>query len=152
MANPFPFSSGDVLTAANLNAIGDATAFTPSWTGLTVGNATEDWWYAIVNDTLIVQGFTTLGSTSSVTSSIRMTLPDSRTVNTSGFEDVGQATSRIGGTSYACVFRMNGTSEIYLETLVASGTYLTKSGSGTTSPATWGNGSIIRGSFAVVCS
>ena len=152
MANPFPFSSGDVLTAANMNAIGNATAFTPSWGGLTVGNAVEDWWYVIANDILLVQGVTTLGTTSSVTSAITMTLPDSRTSNTGNFEDVGQVTARIGGTSYACVFRMNGSSSVYLESQVASGTYLTKSASSSTVPGTWGNGSIIRGSFAVVCS
>ena len=148
----FPYSSGDVLTAADINAIGQKVSFTPSWTGLTIGNATEDWWYAIVQDVLLVQGFTTLGSTSSVTSSIRMTLPASRTMNTNGFEDLGQVTARIGGTSYACVFRANGTSEVYMETQIASGTYLTKSGSGSTTPATWGTGSIIRGSFAAVLS
>ena len=152
MANPFPFSGGAVLLASQLNEIGNATSFTPSWGGLTVGNAVEDWWYAIANDILIVQGVTTLGTTSSVTSAITMTLPDSRTSNSGNFEDVGQVTARIGGTSYACVFRMNGGSSVYLEAQVASGTYLTKAGSGSTTPATWGNGSIIRGSFAVVCS
>ncbi len=30
MANPFPFSSGDVLTAANLNSIGEWTSWSPA--------------------------------------------------------------------------------------------------------------------------
>jgi hypothetical protein len=36
MANPFPFVAGDILTAAELNGIGEAlTSFTPVWTAAT---------------------------------------------------------------------------------------------------------------------
>ena len=46
--------------------VGDAVAFTPSWTNLTPGNATESWHYVRVNDLLIVQGEIQFGSTSSI--------------------------------------------------------------------------------------
>ena len=75
MASPFPFTSGQVLTAAQLNSIGETTAFTPSWTNLTPGNATESWHYVRVNDLLIVAGRTLLGSTSSVSSLPLMDFP-----------------------------------------------------------------------------
>ncbi len=32
MANPFPFASGDVLTAADLNSIGEYSTYTPTFT------------------------------------------------------------------------------------------------------------------------
>jgi hypothetical protein len=45
MANPFPFTSGQVLTAAQMNSIGEAwTSFTPVWTSTgtqpAIGNGT----------------------------------------------------------------------------------------------------------------
>ena len=55
MANPFRFDSGDVLTAANLNAIGDWTAWTPTWTNLTIGNGTVTAVYAEVNEIVFYQ-------------------------------------------------------------------------------------------------
>jgi len=61
------FSSGDVLTAADLNGIATWTSFTPTWTNLTVGNGTYDWsLYSQVNDIVFFSIRFTLGSTSSV--------------------------------------------------------------------------------------
>ena len=72
------FSSGDVLTAADLNAIGTWTTFTPSWNNLTVGNATQDWSYCIINDFMVVTGTIVFGSTTAMGTSPSMTIPDSR--------------------------------------------------------------------------
>ena len=54
MANPFPFSVGAVLTAAQMNSIGEAgIAYTPTWTGTggtpTLGNGTLSGVYQQVN-------------------------------------------------------------------------------------------------------
>jgi len=67
MASPFPFTSGQVLTAAQLNSIGEATAFTPSWNNLTPGNAVESWHYVQVNEVVHFTGQTRIGSTTSIT-------------------------------------------------------------------------------------
>ena len=75
MANPFPFVAGTVLTAAEMNGIGEATTFTPTWTNLTVGNAVQDFKYTRVNNLVMVTGKITLGSTSSITGSVSMNLP-----------------------------------------------------------------------------
>ena len=75
MANPFNFSAGDVLTAANLNSIGDWTSWTPTWTDLTVGNATNLGAYAEVNELVFVTTKLTWGSTTSATSYFEHTLP-----------------------------------------------------------------------------
>ncbi len=76
MVNPFPFSSGDVLTAADLNDIGAWEDWTPSFTNLTLGNGVVEYArYAQVNKLVVAQMNVTLGSTSSVTGDIRVSLP-----------------------------------------------------------------------------
>ena len=55
MANPFDFSAGAVLTAAQLNQIGDFESWTPTWTNLTVGSATVQAQYAQVNELVFWQ-------------------------------------------------------------------------------------------------
>jgi len=73
MANPFPFTAGQVLTAAQLNGIGEAlTSFTPTWTGTStnpvLGNGQLLGQYTQVNKlvyaryTLIVGSTTTFGT------------------------------------------------------------------------------------------
>lgn len=76
MANPFPFTAGQVLTAAQLNGIGEAgVAYTPTWTNLTVGNAVQDFKYVQINKLVYVRGSIVLGTTSSVGTAPRFTFP-----------------------------------------------------------------------------
>jgi hypothetical protein len=73
MANPFPFSVGAVLTADQLNGIGEAyTSFTPAWTATTtnpvIGNGALTGAFTRVNKlvfaryTLVTGSTTTFGS------------------------------------------------------------------------------------------
>jgi len=83
MANPFPFVAGEVLTAADMNGIGETTSFTPTWTNLTVGNGTLNWaTYVRVQNLVFVQVQFTLGSTSAVTGNIYFNAPVSSSVGT----------------------------------------------------------------------
>jgi hypothetical protein len=77
MANPFPFVAGSVLTAAELNGIGEARLFRlhQHFTNYTRGNGTSIAYYMQVNKLVYVYVKETLGSTSSVTGVISMTLP-----------------------------------------------------------------------------
>ena len=75
MGSPFPFSAGDVLTAANMNSIGEWTAFTPTWFNITIGNATQKAYYAVVNEIVHVAGEFIFGSTTSFTGSIGFESP-----------------------------------------------------------------------------
>ena len=50
MANPFDFSAGATLTAAQLNQIGDYESWTPTLTNITIGNGTVNAHYAQVNE------------------------------------------------------------------------------------------------------
>ena len=71
MANPFDFSSGAVLTAAQLNQIGDMdTSETPSWNaGISVGNATQELAFAQVNEIVYFELEFAAGSSTTYSSS-----------------------------------------------------------------------------------
>ena len=68
MANPFPFVANTVLTAAQLNGIGEAwTSYTPVWTAATtnpaIGNGTISGKYCQVNKLVVARINVTFGST-----------------------------------------------------------------------------------------
>lgn len=68
MANPFPFVAGSVLTAAELNGIGEAwTSYTPVWTASTtnpdIGNGTILGKYCQVNKLVVARINVSFGST-----------------------------------------------------------------------------------------
>ena len=83
MANPFDFTAGAVLTAAQLNSIGDWTAYTPTWGGITLGSggaaATSDCHYAEVNGIVFLSGSLTFGSGTSITGNVSVTVPSGLT-------------------------------------------------------------------------
>ncbi len=67
MANPFPFSVGAVLTADQMNGIGEWTDYTPTWTATTtnptIGNGTIVGRYSRIQNLILVQFNITFGST-----------------------------------------------------------------------------------------
>src|SRR4029079_8516910 len=72
---PRTWVTGEIATAAQMNAeVRDAltgyqaawTYYTPTWTGLTVGNGTSSFQWTRAGKTAFVRGRFTLGSTSSV--------------------------------------------------------------------------------------
>ena len=87
MANPFPFVAASILTAAELNGIGEYTAYTPTFTNLTVGNGTVSFRYGRVNKFIHVIGRVTFGSTTSITGSVTATLPV--TASYDGLQTIG---------------------------------------------------------------
>lgn len=98
MATLGTFTAGQVLTAAELNAIGTYTAYTPTFTGLTVGNATLGFSYTQINKMVHVVGVMYFGSTTSISSTPTMSLPvnryssDLETLGTGYFGDTGTGT------------------------------------------------------------
>lgn len=66
MTNPFPFSSGDVLTAADMNAIGAWTDYTPALTASTnptLGTGSTTYGrYVQLNDLVIGTAYFAFGS------------------------------------------------------------------------------------------
>ena len=77
MANPFPFVAGDVLTAAELNAIGEAwISYTPTLTaGVTVTNTVQYAKYTQVNKIVFVSVALACTSAGTAGSPIYITLP-----------------------------------------------------------------------------
>ncbi len=75
------FAPGDVLTAANMNSIGDAwTAFTPTWTAATtnpaIGNGSFDCRYQQINKLVVAHYRVAFGSTTTYgTGQWRFSLP-----------------------------------------------------------------------------
>lgn len=85
MANPFPFTAGQVLTAAQMNGIGEATiAYTPTLGGITIGNGTVAAYYTRVNKIVYGSVYITLGSTSAITTTVTFTLPVTAAANSAG--------------------------------------------------------------------
>ena len=76
MANPFDFSAGAVLTAAQLNQIGDYESWTPTLTNITLGNGTVNAHYAQVNEFVHFEIEFEMGSTTSLsTTSMGFSVP-----------------------------------------------------------------------------
>ena len=90
MANPFPFVSGAVLEAAQLNGIGEAwTSYTPTVTqGVAITKTVSYAKYARVNKTVIVSVSLALTSAGTAANVISVTLPLT-CLNTSSFTTIG---------------------------------------------------------------
>jgi|DEB0MinimDraft_6_1074348.scaffolds.fasta_scaffold124635_1 hypothetical protein len=137
MASPFPFTSGQVLTAAQLNSIGEWTAYTPSTTGLTIGNGTLTGRYAQVNDLVFFNVSFVMGSTSAVTGNVSFSLPVTR-VNTGVAGANGYYADT--GTSYDIPAVCNmGATAVNLRVMTANSTYVTTQLISATVPFTWAN-------------
>ena len=144
MANPFDFSSGAVLTAAQLNAIGDYTAFTPNWSNVTVGSgATNAGFYAEVNECVFFEIGLVLGTSSSISGSVYFSVPvgtAASTINTWG--PIGTAVCiDTSGAVYSHVLLTLVGQLIILHVLSTSGTYGTRAlNVNATRPFTWADG------------
>jgi hypothetical protein len=139
MANPFPFVAGQVLTAAQMNGIGEAAVtFTPTFTGYTRGNGTSVAYYMQVNKLVYIYVKETLGSTSSVTGRIRITLP----VTASRVEAIQLGRSRIedvGITNFVGTTLPDSTTTVDLFADLTGGTYTEIGSTSATVPMTWVN-------------
>jgi hypothetical protein len=136
MANPFPFSSGAVLTAAELNAVGEWTDYTPtttSWTGSFEYSKTIR-----IGELVIWKGrFDTDGAQSGT---LTMTLP---------YSDGGLTRGGSGGSGIA--YDASADNSFAASPYVASGNLQfiesqanNQTAINSTSPFTWANGDSIR--------
>ena len=122
------FSAGQILGAADMNAIATWTAFTPSFTGVTAGTgASNTGQYCLVNKVLFIRVRYTLGTGGSFTNPV-MTLPASKVATgspTSTWTNSIQAiVVDFGVTSYPLTVFLGSTTTINFFAQTASGTYL----------------------------
>lgn len=148
MTNPFPFTAGDVLNAADLNAIGETETWMPTFqSGVTVGNGTLSGYYQRVNDFVIVQGSFELGSTSAITGDVRVTVP----VAASDFYGLSVGTTvqflDVSTTTYwSGSGRVYGASAVRLRALLrdTGNNYVAAKPISSTAPFTWATGDRIN--------
>ena len=138
------FTAGDVLAAADLNAIGTWASFTPSFSNFTLGNGTVDYSrYSRINDVVHVELLVTLGSTSSMSTLPTFTVP----VSTSKTQlTVGVGRARVGGSFYwTYPYMISNECGMYL--VGASSTYGTRQTIGASTPTSWGSSDDFQLSF-----
>lgn len=139
MANPFPFVANTVLTAAQLNGIGEQTSFTPSIVGLTLGNGTKTGVYVQINKLIWFKVRVVFGTTTSITANIDLTLPVAPAayttlygMNINGFYLDNSATGIFAGMS----LNVAGTT-VRMGAILASGSYASFADLTSSAPFTW---------------
>jgi hypothetical protein len=148
MATFGTFASGQVLTAAELNAAGTWTSFTPSWVNLTPGNGVVSAAYSQFNKILFVRVKLTWGTTTSCTDPVRMTLPASLTQDTASQETVGFAQyTDTGVASYVGYVTVFSSTVVGLGVMNSAGTYTAANNVNNTRPHTFGNTDIMAFEF-----
>jgi hypothetical protein len=124
--------------------IGTYTAYTPTFTNVTIGNGVVSSAYCRVNDFVHVHGKFTLGSTSAITGTVLANFP----VNVNGaflhdacIYGICQFRDLSTNAIYPGVATFAGNSTLFaLRVQLAGGTYLTQTAASTTSPFTWATG------------
>lgn len=137
MANPFPFVASTVLTASQLNGIGENVSFTPSFTGITLGNGTTAATYTRCNQQIHLQVKLTFGSTTAVTGTMGLTLP---VLGTSAEVNCAIGVARIldsGAGYFSGHMYLAATNTVYLTAINTAGTYAVDVFSSATIPMTW---------------
>jgi len=125
-----------------LDGVDDSwTSFTPLWDGITEGNATNNGYYKQIGKTTFIYAAIKLGSTSSVTGAVTLTLPVSISSNYKVGTSIGMVrfNDEDSGVSYNARLRADGSIRVY----VANATYLTDTALSSTVPITWAQDDVI---------
>lgn len=136
-----------LLTAASgestgLKWTGSWTSFTPTWTNLTVGNGTSVGKYLKIGKQVTVFYKVTFGSTSSMGTNPRVTLPVNVASGSGEFNSLAVTLQESGvGTTFGVAGEY--ANELYIAVLTASGSFVTAGTINSTNPFTWGASDII---------
>lgn len=138
MTSPFPFVAGAILDAADLNAIGAWTAFTPSWNSVTGGaSGTSSGAYAQVNDIVFWQAQFDLNGTGSISGHINMDLPVGTCALSIAYPTAVSGWAQPTGSSIYTICGFTATAQVYFYANVVSGTYGQITAATATAPETW---------------
>lgn len=114
------------------------TAWTPTFTNLTVGNGTSSFYYMQIGKTIHVRGRFILGTTSSVGTSINISIPVALNANYGFLQQIGHATY-LGATSNGGSLNMIDTNNLRLFVWGSASASINLVDSNSTSPFTWAN-------------
>jgi len=145
MATPFPFTAGQVLTAAQMNAIGETTSYTPTFTNISIGNGTSTWKYTRVNNNILLLGSIVFGTTTAVTGLITVTFPIAAdTTTNTAIIGIASAQDTGTGTFPLSIYQLS-TNALGLYAIGSAGTNLGPlAATSATVPYTWANTDEIR--------
>jgi hypothetical protein len=151
---PVPTSTDYVKDgAADIEALGDAidtsagntwlpwTSFTPTWSGLTIGNGVYDYSkYQIIGKTAFVNIRFSLGSTSAVTGDLVLTLPANLTRNSLNGLNSTAVFGDLGTANYIGIITQSGasTTQWFVRPINAASTYAVLGACSATVPHIWG--------------
>jgi hypothetical protein len=149
MANPFPFTAGQVLTAAQMNGIGEATAsYTPTLGGITIGNGTVVGSFTRVNKLVYGSVTVTLGSTSAITTTVTFSLPVTAATNSAAlFVGTGYYFDTSSGETYVGYSYRSSTTAITPFVIYAAFNYAVRGIINATVPVAYGTGDAITYQF-----
>lgn len=123
-------------------------AFTPAWTGLTVGNGTQDWVYNVGSGRVFISGTLTFGSTTSITAANpSFALPLAGTFTNS--QELGGAVLDDAGIRYrGGVHYDTASTRPLVRYFSVSGANIVDSGITSTTPFTWTTGDRLSATFS----
>jgi len=141
----------EAKVAIGNTVLGTYTAYTPTWTNLTVGNGTVVASYARVNNFVHYVGYIVFGSTTAITGSVNIGLPINASSKFSGANGVPVGDLTLYDVS-ANFFSGIGASiglnnAIRLRSFTVSGTSIIQSNLSSTAPFTWTTGDYIQFNF-----
>ena len=116
---------------------GEYVAYVPTFTNLSLGNGSVTMRYSRVSKTVHVYGTVNIGTTTSITGSIGMSLPvtaKNTYLKCGTAQILDQGTALFQGNIY-----LGTTSRADLQTILASGTYTVATATSSTIPMTWAN-------------
>lgn len=137
MANPFPFASSDVLTAAELNSIGEWTTYTPTLNNISGSIVTAR--YAQINETVHV--YVNLQVTA-VTNYFDISLPVTA-ANLAQLNGGWVYFYDVGANIYWGMTLAYTTTAVRFSPFYLSGSYASYTTANTNTPFTWASGDYI---------
>lgn len=140
-------ANGSGVTTYSTYGHGVYTAFTPTWTNLTIGNGVNDFKAARVNNFVHIHGKMTFGTTTSITATgVSMSLPYNAIA--ASVEVNGGATFQDTGTNTFWGFcRIASTTTVAFEVYNTGGAYATSNNISPTTPHVWASTDIIYVNF-----
>jgi hypothetical protein len=147
MGIPSGYTSAQVVQAVPSNNVSAFTAYTPTFTNLTVCNGTVDFKFIQIGKFVHVQGGILFGSTTSISANVEITLPVTA-ASVLNFPNIGVAQFHDASTSnrYFGAVVLNSTTAAGPR-LSGVSTYVLNVGTNATIPFTWTTGDHILMTF-----